>query len=121
MSSLSIEELATLLCPAVARQLIAWFFDGELVIVRELLASIDFAHGENDNVLLTVNIDHAGVAVGLAGVVNETGCIAVDGGINHLVVIDTKHVAANALSTSKKEKRKKREDKSMKNTGAVLF
>lgn len=114
MSSLSIEELATLLCPAVARQLIAWFFDGELVIVCELLASIDFAHGENDNVLLTINIDHTGVAVGLAGVVNETGCIAVDGGINHLVVIDTKHVAANALS-------KKKKDKSMKNTGADLF
>lgn len=65
MSLLSVEELATLLCPAVARQLIAWFFDGELVIVRELLAFIDFVCGENDNVLLTVNTDHAGVAVGL--------------------------------------------------------
>lgn len=97
MSSLSIEEFATRLCPAVARQLIAWFFNGELVIVCELLSSIDFAHGKNDNVLLTVNIDHAGVAVGLAGVVNETGCTAVHGGIHHLVVIDTKHVAANAL------------------------
>ncbi len=102
MSLLSVEELATLLCPAVARQLIAWFFDGELVIVRELLAFIDSACGENYNVLLTVNTDHAGVAVGLTRVVNESSCIAMHGGIHNLIVIDTKHVAANALSKSKK-------------------
>lgn len=102
MSLLSVEELAALLCPAVARQLIAWFFDGELVIVRELLAFIDSACGENDNVLLTVNTDHTGVAVGLTRVVNESSCIAVHGGIHYLIVIDTKHVAANALSKSKK-------------------
>lgn len=106
---LSIEKLATLLCPTVARQLIAWFFNGELVIVCELLSCIDFAHGENDNVLLTIDADHTGETIGLAGVVNETSSIAVHGGINDFIIVNTKHVAANAL-------RVKRGKESVRNT-----
>lgn len=92
-----IKELATLFGPTVARQLIAWFLDGELVVVCELFAPVDFPQCKNDYVLLPIDIDHTGVAVGLTGVVDETSRVAMHGGIYHLIVIDAKHVAANAL------------------------
>lgn len=93
----SVEELATLLCAAVARQLVAGVLDGELVVIGELFPAVDAARGEDDDVLLAIHGDHPGVAVGLAGVVDEAGSVAVHRGIHHLIVIDAKHVAANAL------------------------
>lgn len=92
-----IKELATLFGPTVARQLIAWFLNGKLVVVCELFAPVDFPQCKNDYVLLPVDIDDTGVAVGLTGVVDETSRVAMHGGINHLIVIDAKHVAANSL------------------------
>lgn len=99
-----IKELATLFGPTVARQLIAWFLDGELVVVSELFALVDFPQRKNDYVLFPINIDHTGVAVGLAGVVDETSRVAVNGGVYYLIVIDAKHVAANSLVNKKKFK-----------------
>lgn len=92
-----IEELATLFGPTVARQLIAWFLNGELVIVGEFLAPVDFPHSKDDDVLLAVDIDHTGVAVRLARMVYKPCCVAMHGGVYHLIVINAKHVAANAL------------------------
>lgn len=95
--SLSVEELATLLCTAVAGQLVAGILNRELVVVGELLATEDAARSEDDDVLQAVHSDDSRVAVGLAGVVDEAGSVAVHRGINHLVVINAKHVAANPL------------------------
>lgn len=97
-----VKELATLFGPTVARQLIAWFLDGELVVVRELFASVDFPQSKNDYVLLPVDIDHTGVTVGLTGVVDEASRVAMHGGIYHLIVIDAKHVAADSLVNKRK-------------------
>lgn len=47
--------------------------------------------------LLAVHSDDPRVAVGLAGVVDEAGCVAVHRGIYHLVVIDAKHVTTDPL------------------------
>lgn len=93
----SVEELAALLCAAVAQQLVVGIFDGELVVVRELLPAADAARREDDDVLLAVHGDDSGVAVGLTGVVDEAGGVAVYRGVHYLVVVDPKHVTANPL------------------------
>lgn len=46
---------------------------------------------------LGVHGDDAGVAVGLAGMVDEARGVAVDRRVDHLVVVDAKHVAADSL------------------------
>lgn len=94
---MSVEELATLLCTAVAGQLVAGVLNRELVVVGELLSAVDAPRGKDDDVLLAVHGDDPRVAVGLAGVVDEAGSVAVHRGIYHLVVIDAKHVTANPL------------------------
>lgn len=92
-----VEELATFLCTAVAGQLVAGILDGELVVVGQLLAAVDAPRGKDDDVFLAVHGDDPRIAVGLTGVVDKAGGIAVHCGIHHLVVIDTKHVAADPL------------------------
>lgn len=94
---ISVEELATFLCTAVAGQLVAGILDGELVVVGQLLAAVDAPRGKDDDVFLAVHGDDPRIAVGLTGVVDKAGGIAVHCGIHHLVVIDTKHVAADPL------------------------
>ena len=92
-----VQELAALFGSTVTGQLIPRFLNGELVVVGELLSSVDLAQGEDDNVLLTFNNDDARVAVGLTGMVYETRCVAMHCGVHHLIVIDPKHVTANPL------------------------
>lgn len=93
----SVEELATLFCTTVAGQLVAGILDRELVVVGELLPTADAPRGKYDDVLLAVHSDDPGVAVGLTGVVDEAGSVAMHRGIYHLIVIDTKHIAADSL------------------------
>ena len=96
-SSSSVEEPATPLGAAVAGQLAAGVLHGELVVVGELLAGADAARGQDDDVLPAIHGDHARVAVGLTGVVDEASGVAVHRGVHHLVVVDAEHVAAHAL------------------------
>lgn len=53
----SVEEFATLLCTTVAGQLVAGVLDGELVIIRELLSTVDTTRGKDDDVLLAIHSD----------------------------------------------------------------
>lgn len=46
---------------------------------------------------LAIDVDDPGVAVGLAGVVDEAGCVPVHGGVHHLGVVNAEHVAPDAL------------------------
>lgn len=46
---------------------------------------------------LALHSDDPRVAVGLAGVVDEAGGVAVHRGVYHLVVINAEHVTANPL------------------------
>lgn len=48
--------------------------------------------------LLPVDIDDSGVTVRLTGVIDEAGGISVHGGIHDLRVIDSEHVATDALA-----------------------
>lgn len=50
---------------------------------------------------LAVHGDDARVAVGLAGMVDEACGVAVDRGVDHLVVVDAEHVAADSLREKK--------------------
>ena len=59
----SIHVLPALFGPAVAWQLDV--FDRELVVVGELLAGGDLAHGEDDDMLLAKDVHNLGVAIGL--------------------------------------------------------
>lgn len=101
---ISVEELATLLCTAVAGQLVAGVLDRELVVVGELLSAVDAPCGKDDNVLLAVHGDDPRVAVGLTGVVDEAGGVAMHCGIYYLIVIDAKHITANPLRGKIKHK-----------------
>lgn len=94
----SVEELPTFLGTTVAGELVAGILDGELIVVGELFPAVDLAHGEDDDVLLPVNVDDPRVAVGLTGVIDEAGRISVHGGVHHLRVIDPEHVATDALA-----------------------
>lgn len=92
-----IQEATTAPRPAVAVQLVVLVLDGELVVVGELFAPVDLPQGEDDYVLAAVHIDDAGVAVGLARVVDETGRVSLHGRVYHVKVVDAEHVAADAL------------------------
>lgn len=48
--------------------------------------------------LLTLHVDDSRVAVGLAGVVYKARRVPVHRGVHHLEVVDTEHVASNALA-----------------------
>ena len=98
----SVEELPTFLGTTVAGELVAGILDGELIVVGELFPAVDLAHGEDDDVLLPVNVDDPRVAVGLTGVIDEAGRISVHGGVHHLRVIDPEHVATDALHVKEK-------------------
>ena len=93
----SVEEAATPARPAVAAQLVAGVFDGELVVVRELLPPVDLPEGEDHDVLLPLDVDDPRVAVGLAGVVDEARRVAVHRGVHHVEVVDAEHVTADSL------------------------
>lgn len=82
---------------AVTVQLAVSIFDGELVIVGELFPAVDLPQCEDDDVFLTFHINHPGVTVGLARVVDETGGVAVRGGVHYVEVVDAEHVAADPL------------------------
>lgn len=95
--SCSVEEPPAFLGAAIAGQLVAGIFNGKLVVVSELFTTVDLAHGKDDNVLLPVDVDDSGVAVGLTGVVDEARCVPMHGGVHDLRVVNTEHVTANAL------------------------
>ena len=52
---------------------------------------------------LAIDVDDAGVAVGLAGVVDEAGRIPVHGGVHHFGVVNAEHVATDPLHRGQKE------------------
>lgn len=97
VSTVLIEEATAASCPTVAVQLALVVLDGELVVVGQLFTAVDLSQGEDDYVLAAIHVDDARVAVGLAGVVDETSCIALHGSVHHVEVIDAEHVASNAL------------------------
>lgn len=78
-------------------QLVAGIFNGEFVVIGELFPTVDLPQCKYDNVLLAFHIDDPRVTVRLTGVINETCCVAVHGGIHYIEVIDAKHVAPDAL------------------------
>lgn len=98
-----IEETTATFGSTIAREFAAGVFEGELVVVGEFFPPEDPSQGENDNMLLAFDVDYAGVAVGLAGVVDEAGGVAMHRGIHHIEVINAEHVASNALQGRKGE------------------
>ncbi len=94
---LLIQEVTAASRPAVAEQLIVLVLDGELVVVGQFFAAEDLPQGEDDDVLAAIHVDDTRVAVGLAGVVDETSCVALHRRVHHVKVVNAEHVAANAL------------------------
>ena len=93
----SVEETPTSPGPTVTVEFAAGVFDGELVVVGELLPPVDLPQREDDDVLPALHVDHSRVAVGFAGMVDESRCVAVHGCVHHIKVVDAEHVTANAL------------------------
>ena len=81
-------------------QLVVLVFDGELVVVGELLAPVDLPQRKDDNVSAAVHVDDARVAVWLTRVVDETSCVALHRCVHHVKVVNAEHVAADALMES---------------------
>lgn len=93
-----IEEATAASRRAVAMQLVVLVLNGELVVVGELFTAVDLPQGENYDVLSAVHVDDAGVAVGLARVVDEAGRVALHRRVHHVKVVDAEHVAADVLA-----------------------
>lgn len=92
-----IQEAAAASRPAVAVQLVVLVLDGELIVVGEFLAPVDLPQGKDDDVLVAVHVDDAGIAVWLARVVDETSRVALHRSVHHVEVVDAEHVASDAL------------------------
>lgn len=73
-------------------------FDGELVVVGDLFAPADVAQGEDDDALVALDVDDTREAVGLAGMVDEAGRVAMHGSIHYFIVINAEHVTADSLA-----------------------
>ncbi|TNN68314.1 hypothetical protein EYF80_021497 [Liparis tanakae] len=58
---------------------------------------------KDDDVLPAFHVDHSRVAVGFAGVVDESRRVAVHGGVHHIEVVDAEHVAADTLRRQTKQ------------------
>lgn len=101
MRDVSVEETPTSPGPTVTVEFVAGVFNGELVVIGELLPSVDLSKSKDDNMLPAFHIDHSRVAVRLAGVVDESRCVAMHGCIHHIKVINAEHVTANALRRQK--------------------
>lgn len=97
----SVEETATSPGPTVAVEFVAGVFDGELVVIGQLLPPVDFPKSKDDNVLPTFHVDHPRVAVRFTGVVDEPRRVAVHCCIHHVEVVNAKHVTANTLQRQK--------------------
>jgi hypothetical protein len=52
---------------------------------------------KDDDVLLAADVDDLGVAVWVAGVVDEACGVAHHGGVHHVVVVHAEHVATDVL------------------------
>lgn len=85
-------------------------FNGELVVVGELLSAVNLAQREDDDVLLALHVDDSRVAVGVAGVVDESCGVAVHGGVHHVEIVNAKHVAADALWGKSRRSRKYKQE-----------
>lgn len=84
--------------PTVTVQFAVGIFDGELVVVGELLSAVNLPQGEDYDVLLAVHVDDSRVAVRITGVVDESRCVAVHGGVHHVKIVNAEHVTADALA-----------------------
>jgi len=93
----SVEETATSPGPAVAVEFAAGVFNGELVIVGELLPPVDLPKSKDDDMLPAFHVDHSRVAVGFTGVVDESRRVAMHGCIHHVEVVNAEHVTADTL------------------------
>lgn len=98
-----IQEAATASRAAVAVELVVFILDGKLIVVGELFAPVNLPQGEDDDVLAPVHVDDARVAVRLTRVVDEAGCVALHRRVHHIEVVDTEHVAADALVRVRRE------------------
>lgn len=103
MRDTSVEETAAAPGPTVTIEFVAGIFNGELVVVSELLPSVDLPKSKDNDVLPALHVDHSRVAVGFTGVVDESCCVAVHGCIDHIKVINAEHVTANTLQRQKNE------------------
>lgn len=110
--------------PALARATGATnldIFQRKFVVVRQLFSALDTPQGKYDNVFLAKYVHNSRVAVGLqkqektistlerikqlytiqnsytylARVIDEPGCIAMNCGVHHCLLINSKHVAAH--------------------------
>lgn len=81
-------------------QLALVVLDGELVVVGQLFPAIDLPQGKDDDVLATVHVNDARVAVGLTGVVDETSGVALHRCVHHVEVINAEHVATDSLKAT---------------------
>lgn len=97
MRDVSVEEPTAAPGATVTAEFVAGVFDGKLVVIGELLPSVDLTKGKDDDMLPTFHVDHSRVAVGFTGVVDEPCCVAMHGCIHHIKVINSEHITANAL------------------------
>ena len=79
-------------------------FNIKLVVVREFFSLENESGSEDDNVFSVVCDEDPGVTVGVTRVVNETGCVATNCGVNHMLLVHSEHVAATTLQHNKNMK-----------------
>lgn len=96
-----VQETATTPGPAVTVEFVAGVFNRELVVISELLPSVDLSQGKDDNMFPAFHVDDSRVAVGFTGVVDEPRSVAMHRCVHHIKVINTKHVATNSLQNEK--------------------
>lgn len=94
---LSVEEAPTSPGPTVTVEFVAGVFNGELVVVSELLSPIDLPQSKDDDMLPAFHVYNSRVAVRFTGVVDESCRVAMHGCIYHVKVINAEHVAADTL------------------------
>lgn len=92
-----IKESAAASRSTVAVQLALVVLNGELVVVRELLPTVDLSQGKDDDVLATVHINDTRVAVWLTRVVDEASGVALHRCVHHIKVVNAEHVATDSL------------------------
>lgn len=92
-----IKESAAASRSTVAVQLALVVLDGELVVVRQLLPTVDLPQSEDDDVLAAVHINDTRVAVWLTRVVDEASGVALHRRVHHIKVVNAEHVATDSL------------------------
>lgn len=92
-----VQEASAAPGPAITVQFVVCIFNGELVVVGELLSTVNLPQGENNDVLLALHVDDSRITVRVAGVIDKPCRVSMHGGVHHVEVVNAKHVAADAL------------------------